>query len=99
MNTNLPAYEVYGDYSGNYGVHALKFRDADGNQYWFSYKTLVAFQRWNARRVVLRNYWGPTTGKHLNSIDGGTPSAKAARVDQATFDRMLRECQQTGQVA
>jgi hypothetical protein len=86
--TKLPSFNTYGNYSGNYGAHALTFTDADGNDYWFSYKTLVAFRGPNGRRVVLKNYWSTTTGKHLNAIDGG---CKRDRVDQETFDRLFRE--------
>lgn len=55
---------------------------------WFSYKTPIAFQVGSNELVVLQNYWGPTTGKHLNAIDGGD---RKARVDQATFDRLWAE--------
>lgn len=48
---------------------------------WFSYKTPVAF-RFGGPVVVRRNEWGPTTGKHLNAIDGGD---KAGRLDGETF--------------
>lgn len=80
----LPKFSTYGRYSSaNYGAHALTFWDASGNQYWFSYKTLVAFETTSGRRVVLQNYWGPTTGKHLNAIDGGR---KSERVTQEAFN-------------
>lgn len=81
---NLPTFETYGPYSGNYGAHALVFTDAEGNLFWFSYKTLIAFSGPNGKRVVLQNYWGPTTGKHLNAIDGGN---KKSRLTQEAFER------------
>jgi hypothetical protein len=85
----LPEFSCYGDYSsGNYGAHCLMFTDAAGNDYWFSYKTLVAFRGPSGRRVVLKNYWGPTTGKHLNCIDRGN---KKDRVDQATFEKLFAQ--------
>ena len=80
----IPSYNCYCNYSsGNYGMHALCFTDAEGSHFWFSYKTLVAFEHHAHPRVVLQNYWRTTTGKHLNAIDGGD---KKNRVDQATFD-------------
>jgi hypothetical protein len=60
--------------------------------YWFSYQTCVACQDWKHPRgpqlVVRRNEWGPTTGKHLDYIDGG---AKSTRVDGLTFAAYLSE--------
>lgn len=85
----LPEFSMYGNYSNsNYGVHALVFTDAAGNDFYFSYKTLVAFRANGACIVVMRNYWSTTTGKHLNAVDGG---AKKSRVDQATFNRLFAE--------
>ena len=55
--------------------------------YWFSYKTLVAF-RVGAVKVVHKNVWSNTTGKHLNEIDGGDT---ANRVDTEEFERRLKE--------
>lgn len=87
--TTLPTFEVYGDYSNrNYGAHALRFFDADENCYWFSYTTLVAFAKPGYGRVVRQNEWGPTTGKHLNAIDGGD---KRTRVNSAEFSRRFAE--------
>ena len=72
----------YGDYtSDNYGAHTLKFRDAFGNTYWFSYETLVAF-RIKGEFHIIKNYWGTTTGKHLNWIDDN----KSIREDEETFE-------------
>ena len=86
---SLPTFETYGNYSnGNYGAHALVFTDSSGNDFYFSYKTLVAFRRIGHRVVVLQNYWSTTTGKHLNAIDGGD---KKNRVDQDTFKRLFAE--------
>lgn len=83
----LPTFSSYGNYSSsNYGAHTLCFTDAAGNEFFFSYKTLVAV-RFATDRLLLvrRNVWGPTTGKHLNWIDGGDASAKADRVDADAF--------------
>ena len=54
----------------------------------FSYRTCVAFfgPKDSAVRV---NDWGPTTGKHLNAIDGGSQQAKSKRVEGEEFERRL----------
>tara|TARA_R110002020_G_scaffold168090_1_gene356750 strand:+ start:6743 stop:7015 length:273 start_codon:yes stop_codon:yes gene_type:complete len=54
--------------------------------YYFSYRTLVAFRAPGAGLVVRENDWGPTTGKHLNAIDDGD---KADRVGVEEFQRLL----------
>lgn len=54
---------------------------------WYSYTTLVAFQvGWV--KVVSKNIWTATTGKHLNQIDQGV---KEQRVDRATFQAKWKE--------
>ena len=88
QQSKLPQFECYGDYSSNYGTHCLTFRDAMGNDYWFSYTTLVAFRGPSGRRVVIKNYWKQTTGKHLNCIDSGD---KKNRVDSETFERLFQQ--------
>ena len=63
-----------------------------GNKFYFSYETLVAF--YNAEsgeRKVVENLWGPTTGKHLNAIDGGDKQAKAERVSQDELNEFVEE--------
>jgi hypothetical protein len=81
----LPSWFVYCD--NTTAVNAMAF-DLGPLTVWFSYRTPVAFQKGHADRVVRRNEWGPTTGKHLNAIDGGN---KADRVDGDTFGRLLNE--------
>jgi len=67
----LPKISSYGQYSsGNYGAHCLLVTIGDCDLY-FSYQTLVAFCHPTTGLVVRENDWGPTTGKHLNWIDGG----------------------------
>ena len=86
--TELPSFRSYGDYSSNnYGVNALVFNSPAGTFY-FSYKTLVAFYHPERGRVVHENYWGPTTGKHLNWIDDGD---KKGRVGRDEFERLYAE--------
>lgn len=85
MKTPFPKFRSYGNYaSNNYGAHCLVFT-AGPLTAWFSYETMVAFQFEGHKRVVIKNYWGPTTGKHLNWIDNGD---KSSRVDQDTFNRL-----------
>lgn len=86
----LPSFETYGDYkSDNYGSHCLKFYMPNVT-IWFSYRTPVAFRTFgeNGRMVVRENDWGPTTGKHLNWIDGGD---KGSRISGQEFERLLAE--------
>jgi hypothetical protein len=79
----LPSWSTYANYSSdNYGAHALRF-DVGGNSFWFSYKTLVAFQCGYGPIVVHQNDWRQTTGKHLNCIDNGN---KKARLSAAEFE-------------
>ena len=58
---------------------------------WFSYNTPIAFQVDGQPRVVRENVWKNTTGRHLNSIDGGTKEAKERRVSSDEFNRALDE--------
>ena len=68
--------------------NSASFTDANGRDYWFSYKTLIAFQS-NGERIVRRNDWSQTTGKHLNAIDGGDKDAKAVRLSEEDFKAAL----------
>jgi hypothetical protein len=85
---NLPSFTTYGNYrSDNYGAHCLVF-SINGADVYFSYKTPVAFRTAKTGLVVRQNDWGPTTGKHLNWIDGGR---KDTRINGQTFEKMLSE--------
>jgi hypothetical protein len=42
---------------------------------YFSYETPIGF-RSQGRLYVCENCWGPTTGKHLNAIDGGNKNGR-----------------------
>jgi len=84
----LPQFSSYGNYSsGNYGAHALRF-DFGPVSIWYSYSTAVAFHVDGHARVVHENDWGPTTGKHLNWIDGGD---KRERVSSENFQKLWNE--------
>lgn len=83
----LPSFSSYCDNTtkGN----ALVFSLGDIDVY-YSYKTPVAFHA-GERLYVRENVWGPTTGKHLNAIDGGDKEAKAARVGENEFKVRLAD--------
>lgn len=86
----LPSFHTYGNYkSDNYGAHCLVFHTSNLSV-WFSYCTPVAFQQLGKPKVVRQNDWGPTTGKHLNWIDGGD---KASRVPGERFEALLSKAQ------
>jgi hypothetical protein len=76
----------YGNYSSdNYGsCRAVSIGCID---LYFSYDTVVAFRAPRMGLVVSENCWGPTTGKHLNWIDGGY---KSTRLPRDEFERQLK---------
>lgn len=63
--------------------------DVNGITVWFSYDTPIAF-RMETQGVVAtfvrENDWSNTTGKHLNSIDGGDKDAKDERLTEEEFN-------------
>jgi hypothetical protein len=86
---DLPSIQNYGRYSSsNYGAHTLCVTVGDLTVY-FSYSTPVAFRSCQHGLVICENQWGPTTGKHLNWIDGG--GSKRHRVDAETFARQFHQ--------
>ena len=86
--TTLPNFNNYGEYSSdNYGVNTLRF-EVGTLTLWYSYKTVVAFRLGFVDTVVTQNDWGPTTGKHLNWIDGGDHEN---RLPRAEFEAALQE--------
>ena len=92
LENKIVSFNTYGNYSSNnYGVNALVFTDVNGIEYYFSYKTLVAFNHkslWADGGLVIReNIWGNTTDKHLNWID----EDKSKRVNTETFFEKLDE--------
>ena len=85
MSNSLPTIGNYGKYnSDNYGAHSLVV-SIGPLDVWYSYSTPIAFRIWGHDRVVCLNEWGPTTGKHLNWIDGGD---KAFRVSGEEFEKL-----------
>jgi len=66
--------------------------EIEGRTLWYSYRTLIAFNAYNGSGPVVReNVWGPTTGKHLNYVDGGDTEAKAARLNTEAFQQAVTE--------
>ena len=54
--------------------------------FYFSYETLVAV--WdNIELAIIKNYWGTTTGGHLNSIHDD----HSIRLEQEEFDKKVDE--------
>lgn len=83
----LPSISSYGEYSSdNYGAHTLKVHFMSVTLY-YSYRTIIAFSSPHDGLVVCENQWGPTTGKHLNWIDGGD---KKSRVNRREFQEKLQ---------
>jgi hypothetical protein len=89
----LPKINSYGNYSSdNYGVNSLRV-DVGPLAIWFSYQTPVAFQLDGKMRVVRQNQWGPTTGKHLNWIDGGSRKDRVSSEEfERKFNEVLQQC-------
>jgi len=56
-------------------------------QLYFSYETLVAFKVAGYHLVCIQNYWGPTTGKHLNWIE----NYKDHRYDCDAFEMLAKQ--------
>ena len=88
---NMEYVGTYGNYSHNTSEsykkrHASQWKDDLGIVYYKSYQTIVAFKAPGHQLVVKENYWGPTTGKHLNWIDGGD---KNSRYDTEGFNKCL----------
>lgn len=51
--------------------------------FWFSYETCIAFNnRHTGEMIISKNYWGTTTGTHLNMID----TDKSKRIPNFEFN-------------
>lgn len=86
---NKPNFRSYVNYTNsNYGVHALVFTDNEGNRFYFSYETLVAFYSVKTHELYcIENLWGTTTGKHLNAIEPD----KKKRLSSDEFEAKYKE--------
>ena len=62
-----------------------KLVTVDHVKFYFSYETLIAVEPLNSALIIRQNDWGPTTGKHLNAVDGGSKEAKAKRLSSDDF--------------
>lgn len=62
-------------------------RQGNDARLFFSFSTLIAFTTPSGKMFARKNEWSATTGKHLNLADGGTPAARAARLDEADFEK------------
>lgn len=81
----------YGRYSNdNYGANSIAIQLGERIVY-YSYDTIIAFKGTNSKGekfdCIIKNYWGPTTGKHLNFIN----SDKTARLSRDEFNKKLNE--------
>ena len=57
----------------------------------FSYNTVIGFHAGHDW-VVRQNSWGPTTGKHLNALDGGKPKDRLSGFDfENALDGALKQ--------
>lgn len=57
----------------------------------FSYNTVIGFHAGHGW-VVRQNSWGPTTGKHLNALDGGKPKDRLSGSDfENALDGALKQ--------
>jgi len=83
MRINISSY---GNYSNNYGTNSMRVTIGSLTLY-FSYETVIAFRDGENGLQVIQNRWGPTTGKHLNLIDGGNISK---RLPEKEFNEMLK---------
>lgn len=57
----------------------------------FSYEEPIAFYTHEGGWTVSENIWSPTTGKHLNEMDGGSKEAKAKRLPHEGFTMKLAQ--------
>ena len=81
----------YGEYSSsNYGTNAMYVTiDTERGriELYFSYQTLVAFSAPGLGLNISQNYWGTTTGKHLNWISRD----KSIRLNSEEFENKVKE--------
>ena len=70
-----------GFYNENTAKNA-PYVEVNGVTFYFSYETVVAVS-YGLGLKVIKNYWGPTTGKHLNWIS----TDHSIRLDDADFQK------------
>jgi hypothetical protein len=76
-----------------YGKNENNFTciDINDTEFYFSYDTVVAFRNTRGELRVIKNYWGTTTGKHLNYICPDHDS----RLDRGQFEQELNKLLET----
>ena len=82
--------DTYGEGNRAYQLrkaHCDLYENDQGVKLYFSYETLVAFKVPSYQLASIENYWGPTTGKHLNWI--GEP--KDCRYEKDAFYKIAEE--------
>jgi len=79
MNLSIENYQDRGD-----KAKVVTIGDYD---FYFSYRTCIAFNSPKTGRVICENDWGTTTGGHLNCID----SDKKIRIPRSEFNAKLQE--------
>ena len=57
---------------------------------YYSKDVPIAFETPESGLVVCKNIWGPTTGNHLNTIDGGGKNHKK-RVSYVEFEKLWQQ--------
>lgn len=83
-------FKNYGNYSsGNYGAHSLCF-NVNGNDFYFSYEKLIAFEI-KGEFHIIQNYWGNTTGKHLNWINPDKSIRETEKEFNNNYNRLMTE--------
>jgi hypothetical protein len=78
-------------YHGNSAAaeNNAKVLKVNGMSFYFSYETLVAVNTGTELKVI-QNNWGPTTGHHLNSIDGGKKESRLTKEDFQKFVEKIK---------
>lgn len=69
--------------------NAAKVITIGNTHFYYSFETVMAVKH-NDVLTVMVNMYGPSTGKHLRAIDGGSDEAKAKRLEQADFNAFLK---------
>lgn len=87
INANM---YCYGNYSNsNYGTNSTAIK-IGSNTYYFSYSTLIAFKI-KEEFHISQNYWGTTTGKHLNWINPDKSIRETQEEFINNFNRLMEE--------
>lgn len=80
VSMKLPTISTYTDRPN---TPVVSVGDAE---FYYSYETLVAVRK-GLELVCIKNYWGPTTGKHLDTIQPN----KDKRLTEEEFEKRVEE--------